>query len=210
MAAVTFGAICDRYLEEELPERYSTAKSYRSNIKNYLKPRWGDHLLERIRPMTVEDWLKNLPMAPKSKTHIRSVMHLMYECATRWELFTDKRNPIALVRIKGGSKRRQRPIILTVEQFELVVATLREPYRTMVQIAQCLGLRVSEIAALQWDDFDFEKNQLLVQRSFVSGRVDDVKTEYSQDFVPFAPVPDQDRSGLEQAGRTYRGRMGLC
>ena len=41
MAVVTFGAICDRYLEEELPERYSTAKSYRSNIKNYLRPRWG-------------------------------------------------------------------------------------------------------------------------------------------------------------------------
>lgn len=68
MAVVTFGAICDRYLEEELPERYSTtAKSYRSNIKNYLRPRWGDYLLEKIRPMAVEDWLKNLPMAPKSK-----------------------------------------------------------------------------------------------------------------------------------------------
>ena len=187
MTVVTFGAICDRYLEEELPERYSTAKSYRSNIKNYLKPRWGDYLLEKVRPMAVEDWLKNLPMAPKSKTHIRSVMHLMFECATRWELFNEQRNPIALVRVRGGSKRRQRPIILTVEQFELVVATLREPYRTMVQIAQCLGLRVSEIAALQWDDFDFENNQLLVQRSFVSGRVDDVKTEYSQDYVPLHP-----------------------
>jgi integrase len=187
MAVVTFGGICDRYLEEELPERYSTAKSYRSNIKNYLKPRWGDYLLDKIRPMAVEDWLKNLPMAPKSKAHIRSVMHLMYECATRWELFTEQRNPIALVRIKGGSKRQQRPIVLTVEQFELLVPTLREPYRTMVQIAQCLGLRVSEIAALQWDDFDFEKNQLLVQRSFVSGRVDDVKTEYSQDYVPLHP-----------------------
>jgi len=46
--------------------------------------------------MAVEDWLKKLLMAPKSKTHIRSVMHLMYECATRWELFTDKRNRIAL------------------------------------------------------------------------------------------------------------------
>ena len=187
MAVVTFGAICDRYIAEELPERYSTAKSYRSNIKNYLKPRWGDYLLDKIRPMAVEDWLKKLPMAPKSKTHIRSVMHLMYECATRWELFTEQRNPIALVRIKGGSKRRQRPIILTVEQYELVVATLREPYRTMVQIAQCLGLRVGEIAALQWDDFDFQKHQVLVQRSFVSGRVDDVKTEYSHDYVPLHP-----------------------
>jgi integrase len=184
---VTFGAICDRYLEEELPERYSTSKSYRSNIKNHLKPRWGNYLLDRIRPMAVEDWLKKLPMAPKSRAHIRSVMHLMYECATRWELFTGQRNPIALVRVKGGSKRRQRPTTLTVDEFELIVPTLKEPYRTMVYIAQCLGLRVSEIAALQWDDFDFEKNQLLVQRSFVSGRVDDVKTEYSHDYVPLHP-----------------------
>jgi integrase len=188
MAVATFGGICDRYLQEEMPERYSTSKSYRSNIKNYLKPRWGDYLLDRIRPMAVEDWLKKLPMAPKSKTHIRGVMHLMFECATRWELFTEKRNPIALVRIKGGSKRRQRPTILTVDQFETIVAMLKKPCQTMVYIAQCLGLRVSEIAALQWDDFDFDKNQLLVQRSFVSGRVDDVKTEYSQDYVPLHPA----------------------
>ncbi|WP_213803192.1 site-specific integrase [Granulicella sp. dw_53] len=187
LAVVTFGAICDRYLKEEMPERYSTSKSYQSNIKNHLKPRWGDYLLDRIRPMAVEDWLKKLPMAPKSKTHIRSVMHLMYECATRWELFTDKRNPIALVRIKDGSKRRQRPAIVTVDQFKAIIALLKEPYRTMAYIAQCLGLRVSEIAALQWDDFDFEKNQLLVQRSIVNGNVDDVKTEYSQDYVPLHP-----------------------
>ena len=211
MAVVTFGAICDRYLEEELPERYSTAKSYRSNIKNYLKPRWGDYLLEKIRPMAVEDWLKNLPMAPESKTHIRSVMHLLFECATRWELFNEQRNPIALVRVKGGSKRRQRPIILTVEQFELIIATLREPYRTMVEIAQCLGLRVSEIAALQWDDFDFESNQLLVQRSFVSGRVDDVKTEYSQDYVPLHPsfsniLLDWSKQALPRGGLGVRER----
>jgi len=63
MAVVTFGAICDRYMQEEMPERYSTAKSYRSNIVNHLKPRWGDYLMDRIRPMEVEDWLKNLPMA---------------------------------------------------------------------------------------------------------------------------------------------------
>ncbi|HXS14006.1 MAG TPA: hypothetical protein VN734_14990, partial [Acidobacteriaceae bacterium] len=150
VAVVTFGAICDRYLQEELPERHSTSRSYRSNIKNYLKPRWGDYLLDRIRPMAVEEWLKTLPMAPKSKTHIRSVMHVMFECATRWELFTEKRNPIALVRVKGGSKRRQRPMILTVDQFETVVELLKEPYRTMVYIAQCLGLRSATRTARGW------------------------------------------------------------
>jgi integrase len=32
--------------------------------------------------------------------------------------------------------------------------------------------------------FDFEHQQLLVQRSIVNGRVGDVKTEYSRDHVP--------------------------
>jgi len=184
LGAVTFGAICDRYIEEELPQRYSTRKSYLSNIKLHIRPRWERYLLHQIRPMVVEGWLKNLDMAPKSKAHIRSVMHLLYECAARWELFNDRRNPIEMVRVKDSTKRRQRPAVLTVSEYEAILGLLKEPYRTMVIVAQCLGLRVSEIAALQWQDFDFERQQLLVQRSIVNGNVDDVKTEYSRDHVP--------------------------
>ena len=184
LGAVTFGAICDRYIEEELPQRYSTRKSYLSNIKLHIRPRWERYLLHQIRPMVVEGWLKNMEMAPKSKAHIRSVMHLMFECAARWELFNDRRNPMQIVRVKDGSKRRQRPAVLTVQEYETILGLLKKPYRTMVIVAQCLGLRVSEIAALQWQDFDFERQQLLVQRSIVNGNVDDVKTEYSRDHVP--------------------------
>jgi integrase len=184
MGAVTFGGIIDRYIEEELPERYSTRKSYLSNIKLYIRPRWERYLLHEIRPMVVEGWLKNLNMAPKSKVHVRGIMRVIFECASRWELFNDRRNPLETVRVKGGSKRLERPTVLTVEEYETLLGLLHEPARTMVTVAQCLGLRVSEIAALQWDDFDFDKNQLLVQRSCVNGRIDDVKTEYSRDFVP--------------------------
>ena len=35
-------------------------------------------------------------LAPKTKTHIRNLMHLLYENARRWELI--ERNPIELVR----------------------------------------------------------------------------------------------------------------
>ena len=162
------------------------------------------------RPMAVEDCLKKLPMAPKSKAHIRSVMHLMFECATRWELFTEQRNPIALVRVKGGSKRRQRPTTLTVDEFETIVATLKEPYRTMVYIAQCLGLRVSEIAALQWDDFDFEEKPASCSAQFrerESGRRQD---RILPGLRSFASVLDRDRARVEQGGRADGRRLGLC
>jgi integrase len=66
-------------------------------------------------------------------------------------------NPMRLVRVKDVSKRVERPSVLTAEEFHKVLPHVREPYRTMVLIAGCLGLRAGEIVGLQWADFDFDK-----------------------------------------------------
>jgi integrase len=83
--------------------------------------------------------------------------------------------------------RIRRTFILTTEQYHSVVGQLAEPYRQMVQVAMCLGLRVSEVLALKWSDFDFEGLTLQVVRGVVHGRVSDVKTEYSEDELPLDP-----------------------
>ncbi len=180
--AANFGAVIARYEQEEMPERYSTSAAYQSYIKNQIRPRWADTPMSAVKPMAVEDWLRNLTLAPKTKSHVRSLMHTIFQCAERWELI-DK-NPIKLVRVKGGTKRLKTPRVLAPEQFHSLLPLIREPYRTMVLIAGCLGLRVSEIVGLQWGDFDFPGFTLLIQRSVVHGRVGDVKTEYSRDIVP--------------------------
>jgi integrase len=140
-----------------------------------------------MKPMAMEQWLRDLPLAPKSKVHIRSLMHLVMKCAERWGVIEIGKNPVALVRVKNASKRLKRPQILEVAQFFEMLKHLAEPYRTMVMVAQCTGLRISEILGLQWGDFDFEAHTFMVQRSVVSGRVDAVKTEYSKDYVPLDP-----------------------
>ena len=135
--------------------------------------------------MAVEDWLKRLPLAPKTKGHIKTLMSSIFNSAQRWELVQS--NPMHLVRVKDVSKRLVRPSVLTAEEFHRLLGNIKEPDRTMVLIAGCLGLRAGEIVGLQWADFDSDKLTLLVQRSVVHGRVDDVKTEYSRNFVPLAP-----------------------
>jgi integrase len=184
--AAEFGAVIARYEQEEMPEQYSTRAAYKSFINNQIKPRWAQTPLSAIKSMAVEDWLRSLELAPKTKSHVKSLMHTIFQCAERWEL-TDK-NPIKLVRVKGGTKRLKTPRVLTPEQFELLVPLIPEPFRTMVVIAGCLGLRVSEIVALQWRDFDFIGLTLLIQRGIVHGRVGNVKTEYSRDTVPLDPA----------------------
>jgi integrase len=96
-----------------------------------------------------------------------------------WELVEWQRNPMQLVEVKGISKRRKRPIVLTVEQFYQILELLPQPYRTMVVVAQCTGLRAEEVLALEWQDIDFENLSMKVVRAVVHGRVKTVKTEYS-------------------------------
>lgn len=182
----TVAALIARYEQEEMPERYSTSAAYKSQIKNHIRPRWADVPINIVKPMTVEDWLKCLDLAPKTRSHIRSLLHTIFQYAVRWDL-VDK-NPISLVRVKGGSKRLRPPRVLTPEEFCLMTPLIAEPYQTQVWIAGCLGLRASEIMPLKWTDFDFANSMLLVERSIVHGRVADVKTEYSRDRVPLDPA----------------------
>jgi len=180
--SASLGAVIARYEQEEMPERYSTRAAYQSYIRNQIRPRWAETAMRAVKPMAVEDWLRSLTLAPKTKSHVRSLMHTIFQCAERWELI--EKNPIKLVRVKGGTKRLKTPRVLAPEEFHSLLPLIREPYRTMVLIAGCLGLRVSEIVGLQWRDLDFPGRTLLIQRSVVHGRVGDVKTEYSRDSVP--------------------------
>jgi len=185
---VTFGAVIDRYLAEELPERHSTARGYQSWLKNHIKPKWGEYPLQQIKPLAVEQWLKGLDLAPKSKGHLKNQMRMIFNCAMRWELVPYQTNPISLVRVKDISKRRRQPTVLTIEQFLRVLGHVPEPYRTMCEVAGCLGLRISEVLGLQWEDFDWEKHQLQIRRSWVCGRAAEPKTESSKKPIPVDPA----------------------
>jgi integrase len=115
--AASFGALLDRYIEQELSERYSTRKSHLSNIRVHIRPRWGEHPVDKLKPMAMEQWLRELPLAPKSKTHVRGIMHLVFKCAERWGIVELGKNPVSLVRVKNGSKRLKRPRVLDVDEF---------------------------------------------------------------------------------------------
>jgi len=187
--AATFGALADRYVREALPERFSTRVSYLSFLNRHLKPRWDELPIESIakNPFMVEQWLGELTLARKTRSHLKALMHRLFEYSMKWRLLDVQRNPMDLVEVKGGSKRRKKPRVLTVEEFYALLDLLPDPYHTMVIVAQCLGLRVSEIMALQWQDIDFAQLTIAVRRGVVHGRVDEVKSEYSEDLLPLYP-----------------------
>lgn len=184
--AITFGVLADRYLTEEVPElRHSTGTAYRSYIANYVKPKWGEYPISRVKAFPVEQWLKSLDLAPKTRGHIHNIMRVMFNSAMRWELIELGENPMKLVRVRGISKRQHEPRVLTLDECHRLLAQIdEEPYRTMVILDMATGLRCSELLALQWQDFQWETLGLLVRRAIVAGVVDEVKTKYSRAGLP--------------------------
>ena len=182
--SVSFGAVIVRYLAEEIPERHSTASRYRSWLKNYIKPKWSEFLLNQIKPLLVEDWLKKLDLAPKSKSHVKNLMRLLFNAAMRWELIPYQLNPMNLVRVRDGSKRKKEPIALSADDFSRLLEYIPEPFRTMCIVAMCLGLRVGEILGLQWNAVDWNGSRIAIRQSYVYGRLGDVKTPGSHRWMP--------------------------
>jgi len=198
----SFGSLIDRFIsEEQLLEiraqdpgpthldglQYSAACSYLSMLERHIRPQWGAHLISRVRPAIVLQWLKTLDMAPKYKGKIKALMRRLFEKAMLWDVIELERNPMTLVEVRGISKRRQKPFILSLTQYFALLDQFEEPYRTMVIVAQCTGLRVSEILALKWQDINFEVLTMQVTRKVVNGRVNRLKTEYSEDDLPLDP-----------------------
>ena len=164
--------------------KYSTAYAYLHILRRYIRPRWGTERLADIRPAAVQEWLLSLPGAPCSKAKIKALLHRLFERAMLWDLLKLQRNPMSLVEIRGTSRRKRIPMVLTEEQFHAILVRLPQPHRTMALVAQCLGLRVSKILGLQWPDIEFERLAVRITRGVVNGRVGEVKTECSQDELP--------------------------
>src|ERR1700730_6280861 len=187
---VVFCSLLDRFLLDQKQEQeaeqitHNTLASYRSMICQHIRPEWGDAYLEDVRPALIQDWLRRLVLSPKYKGHIRSLMYRLFDKAMLWEWVDVARNPVELVEVKGISKRKKRPRILQVKDAWQILDVLIQPYRTIVLIALCFGLRISEILGWRWTDFDFKRAVVMIQRSAVGKRLNKLKTEYSQDEVP--------------------------
>ena len=184
----TFGAVLQRYIREQMPERISTRMHYLPWINNYIGPRWSDYLLSDVKPYLVQEWLRSLPLSKKSKQHIRSIMRQVFTWAMMWELLDINQNPMSLVRVKAGPDEEPKTKrILSPEEFQRLLPEIPEPFRTMVLVAGCLGLRVSEILGLQWGDIEWEKLEIRIQRAVVLGIVGKVKTPKSKSVMPLDP-----------------------
>src|ERR1017187_9497325 len=182
----TVRSVVARYEAERMPSRQSTARVYRSFLNNHVLPKWAETRIQEVQPRPVELWLRELLLSPKSKTHVRSLMHGLVEFAMWSGMLDISRNPISLVQNTGATRRVRKARSLTAEQFNALLKELHEPFATTALVCVCLGLRISEALALRWADVDWLGSQLNIRRGIVEQVVGDLKTEGSAKTVDLA------------------------
>ena len=203
----TFGQLLERYIKEELPLiRPKTQKTNLSNIK-HIRARWEDVSIDDMLKdlVAIQNWVANLqtqprklagggsqaghPMAKQTRQHIKNLLHRIFECSMLWGYLPVDRNPISLVEIKRSTgvqpvKRLKYPLTVDEAKALMNYLALSEHVRVMVKLSIFLGLRISEVLGLKWDDIDFAKLEIHIRRSVVDGHVDMTKAEASETKVP--------------------------
>jgi hypothetical protein len=98
-AVLTVDQIIAHYKETELADtNRKTARTkqvYEHQLDNVISPKWGSHRLKDVKPIAVENWLNQMPVAPGTRYKTKGVMSILFQHAMRYEWTTT--NPIRLV-----------------------------------------------------------------------------------------------------------------
>ena len=178
------------YKNVELPRLApSTQQVYSDNFKNHILPRWGECSLASIKPIEVENWLRELKglrgkdASPSTKSKVRNLLHALFAHALRYEF--GFRNPITPVRT--SSERLRDPEYLDGTEFQALIGRLNQQARVMVLLAGSTGMRRSELIGLRWKDLSSQFLQVNIKRSIWRNLEWNCKTKASRRPVPLHP-----------------------
>ena len=183
--AGTLDDVIRKFLQDHVPGlEKSTQDAYKWIIKQHIEPRWGSCRLSSIKPGDVDAWVKTLKLSGVSKGHVMVIFRQLFKKAMLWGLYPVGVNPLTLVTVKGATGREEEPEILTPAQVVSLVEALKPPYGSMVLVTSALGLRVSEVVALQWEDFDLKEGTVRIRRAFTRGALKVPKSKMSKAKLP--------------------------
>ncbi len=183
-----FQEIIEIYREKHLPGlEHATQKTNSYLLSSYIEPMFGAKKFTEVTPQAVLDWFAGLKLAATTKSSIRSVLSVCLRLAAIYGYIpTSEADAMTLVVIKGISKRKKKKKQITVEWFHRLIKALPEPLNIMVTVDGCLGLRISELLALKWEDIDSKARTIMIQRKFTHGKLGITKTDASEASLPLA------------------------
>lgn len=154
-------------------------------IKNHLRPFFGKIDIDKINNLNIEEFKakkQNEGKCNKSINNYLGMLRKCLNCAEEWELISKapKIRPLKVPPQKFNffTEAEYNQILeeakkINQEFYEMVLFTLRT------------GVRVGELLVLRWEDIDFDKKTVTIQRSIVNGIIGSPKSNKVRE-IPLA------------------------
>lgn len=150
--------------------RYNTQVGYLRIIETHLKPKFGSYKLKAVSAAMLQEYANGLKMRSYSKSYITGIL-TVFQSALDYAvepLHYINQNPMKMVRFPKVERRPRERIILELDEWQRIADRFRDTrYYIPLMIGFYTGLRISEAFALTWDDIDFEKRTLTVNKQIV-------------------------------------------
>lgn len=158
----------DLYCKPNL--KYNTQLGYLKVIDIHLKPNFGKYKLKSLNALTLQEYANNLKLQGYSKSHITGILTILHSALNYAiePLHYINQNPMQFVKFPKVERKPRERIILTLEDWNRIITRFENTrYYIPLMIGFYTGLRISETFALTWDDIDFAKKTLTVNKQII-------------------------------------------
>lgn len=172
---MSYSDYLDYWMKEhcEINLKYNTIQAYQNIIKNHIKPKLGFYMLSQLTTSVIQEFINNIYLEKGfSKNFLKNILKVLKGSlgyATDVVGFI-KVNPSLKVRLPKYDIPDSDPVyILSNEEVEKILERFSNNpcvYYAFLT-AYYTGLRVSEVFGLTWDDIDFVKRTITVNKNIL-------------------------------------------
>lgn len=172
---MSYSDYLDYWMKEhcEINLKYHTIQAYQNIIKNHIKPKLGFYMLSQLTTSVIQEFINNIYLEKGfSKNFLKNILKVLKGSlgyATDVVAFI-KVNPSLKVRLPKYDIPDSDPVyILSNEEVEKILERFSNNpcvYYAFLT-AYYTGLRVSEVFGLTWDDIDFVKRTITVNKNIL-------------------------------------------
>lgn len=162
----TIAVYLESWLKRKKQElKSSTFNGYSKIVKNQLIPLFGELKLSELKKRHVREILSERDATNKTLSNIQSPLRVALQDAVEDELI--EVNPIAGWTYSKAEPPRAKDKVdpFTKEEQRLILDACSGQFRNQIQFLLWTGLRTSEVVALNWDDIDFVRNVIVIDKA---------------------------------------------
>lgn len=172
---MSYSDYLDYWMKEhcEINLKYHTIQAYQNIIKNHIKPKLGFYMLSQLTTSVIQEFINNIYLEKGfSKNFLKNILKVLKGSlgyATDVVGFI-KVNPSLKVRLPKYDIPDSDPVyILSNEEVEKILERFSNNHCVYYAFltAYYTGLRVSEVFGLTWDDIDFVKRTITVNKNIL-------------------------------------------